>query len=159
MVILINLFHIPQRIPSYLQSQIDSLKNFAKLFEVNICFRPTIPSDKASYVLSLNSNYWNLFLSLHKICEDTGFQWHVFSHIRTENTGQWKSAFLHILCCLYFLVLLFYLLIISYCKVKPTFHGCNYFIFERIRRKCSMFKNANFYRFRLTIEVLLIYFC
>ena len=29
------------------------------------------------------------------------------------------------------------LLIISYCKVKFTFHGYNYFIFDRFRRKCS----------------------
>ena len=60
---------------------------------------------------------------------------------------------------LFSVALLFYFLIISHCKVKPNFHGCNYFIFDRIRRKCSMFRNANFYRFRLTVEVLLIYLC
>ena len=60
---------------------------------------------------------------------------------------------------LYLLILFFYLFIIPYCKVKSTFHSCNYSIFYRIRRKCSMFRNANFYRSRPTIEVLLIYFC
>ena len=34
---------------------------------------------------------------------------------------------------LYLLILLFYLLIISNCKVKSTFLGCNYFLFDRIR--------------------------
>ena len=53
------------------------------------------------------------------------------------------------------LILVYY----TYCIVKPTFHGCNYSIFDRIRRKCSMFRNANFYRFHPIIEVLLIYFC
>ena len=54
---------------------------------------------------------------------------------------------------LYFLILLFYLLTISHCKVKSTFHGYNYFIFNRIRRKCFMFRNANFYRFHPTVDV------
>ena len=60
---------------------------------------------------------------------------------------------------LYLLILLFYLLIIFNCKVKSTFFGCNYFLFVRIRRKCSMFGNANFYQLRTTINVPLIYHC
>ena len=82
---------------------------------------PTIPSHKVSFVVSLSSDYRNLFL--------------------------------------YLLILLFYLFIISYSKVKSAFPGCNYFIFDRIRRKCTIFRNGNFSRFHPTIAVLLIYFC
>ena len=35
------------------------------------------------------------------------------------------------------------LLIIRYCKVKSTFHGPSYFIFDRIKRKISMVRNAS----------------
>ena len=38
--------------------------------------------------------------------------------------------------------ILFLVYYIPYCKVKSTFHGCNYSIFDRVRRKCSMFRNA-----------------
>ena len=41
------------------------------------------------------------FLVLHKICENTGFHWPAFYHIKTEsrkNTGQWKPVFSYILC-------------------------------------------------------------
>ena len=43
---------------------------------------------------------------LHKICENTGFQWHILPYkykiydfvLIRENTGQWKPVFQHILC-------------------------------------------------------------
>ena len=115
--------------------------------------------------------------ALHKICENTGFQWPVFSRIRTKSAmfslygriratenpyssifyAVLSSAYLNLFFCL--LILLFYPLIISYCTVNSTFLGCNYFLFDRIRRKRSMFRNTNFYRFRPAIEVLLIYHC
>ena len=49
-------------------------------------------SDKVSLVMSLSSDYWNLFLYLR--------------------------------------ILLFYLLVMSYWKVKSTFHSCNFFFFS-----------------------------
>ena len=42
---------------------------------------------------------WKIFL-MHKISENTGFNWPAFSHIR-ENTDQWKYVFSHILCSEY----------------------------------------------------------
>ena len=36
---------------------------------------------------------------------------------------------------------------------------CPYFLFDRIRIKCPMFRNVDFYRYRPKIEVLLIYLC
>ena len=68
----------------------------------------TIPSDKVSLLVTLVSDYWNLFLFL--------------------------------------LIQIFYSHIISHCRVKSTFYGSNYFIFDRkysIRRKCPIFRNVD----------------
>ena len=59
------------------------------------------------------------------------------------------------------------LLIISYCNVKLTFHGCNLFTFDRFRSKCSCsempisinsIRQSRFYFIKIFISELFLVF-
>ena len=58
-----NFTNSVSRKPSYLSPQINLLKNCHVTWSQH-CFHPIIPFDIVSLVLSLSSDYWNLFLYL-----------------------------------------------------------------------------------------------
>ena len=89
-------------------------------------------------------NLWHVIRSRH--CSHPTISSHKVSLVVSLSSDSLNLFFL-------LLILLFYLPITSYYKVKSTLHGCNHFIFDRIRRKYSMMTNANLCWFRPAVEV------